>query len=145
MSIDVGHCERVVSEGKPDVFYGELAVEGLQTDFYIVPAAAKRKDTSPDMNLKIRGRDGSWVHFGNVWLKDFKTGGGQFMSIQIDGYSLPAPINVAAFPDDEQPKDTPKGRPSQYTLRWGRQRGGRGGPPVDNGGAQAPLNDEIPY
>jgi uncharacterized protein (DUF736 family) len=145
MSIEVGHCERVISEGKPDVFYGELAVEGLQSDFYIVPVPDKRTERSPDMALKIRGRNGQWVHFGNVWLKDFRNGAGQFMSIQIDGYNLPAPVNVAAFPDDEQPKDTPKGRPSQYTIRWGRPRGGRGAPPMDQGAAAAPLNDEIPY
>ncbi|MGB0749701.1 MAG: DUF736 family protein [Magnetospiraceae bacterium] len=141
MSIECGYCIRQEVPGKPTVFHGELEnIPNIGGEFYLIPHPTKRGENSPDYAFKIRAQDGNFVHFGNAWIKNFKDGGGSFFSITIDGPGMGAPVYVSAFPDDEQPKETPKDKPSNFTIRWGRPRGG-----MSMAANQAPVNDAIPY
>lgn len=90
----------------------------------------------------MRGFNGAWESFGNAWRKKMKVGGHMF-SVTLDAPQLPKPIYVAMFPDDEQPKDTPKNLPASYSLSWSRPRRQSG--PVNAPPADAPANDQIPY
>jgi len=142
MSNIVGHAERVQSEGKPDVFYGEIAVGGISGEVYLIPYADKRSDKSPDYEVKMRGFSGDWESYGNAWAKKMKVGG-DMLSVTFDAPQLPQPVYVAMFPDDEQPKDTPKNKAASWSFTWSRPR--RAGGPAMAQPAQAATSDAIPF
>lgn len=140
---EVGHLERMETEGRPTVFMGEVLLPQISGEVCLVPHHSKRSAQSPDFAVKVRSRKGTpWVQMGNAWVKSTKEAKPvDFFSITIDGPTLAAPIYVSAFPDDQQPgKSTDK--PSQFSIRWQRQRGQRqAAMPAD----VPPLDDEIPY
>lgn len=149
MTIECGYLLRVQSEGKPDAFKGEIELQQISGIFFLVPHAAVRNPgKSPTHSFKVKNRAGDYVHFGNAWQKEFKSGQkGYFFSITIDGPGMPHSITVNAWPDDEQPKETPKEYPANFTVRW--QRPKPQGATVIGGGSEAPASgvdqDEIPY
>lgn len=143
MSIDLGYMLRKQVDGKPDVFHGELNHSEYTGEFYLIPAE-KRTDNSPDYVVKVI-LGGGWQERGAAWLKPMKTGG-KYLSLSIDGPEFGQRFYVSGFPDDEQPKDTPKGAPVCYSLKWSRPDASKrsvASTPETGGGA--PLNDEIPY
>jgi len=73
-------------------------------------------DRQPSHRVIARSRTGHEVEVGSAWLKTTKHGpnvGLQFFSITIDHPGLPAPLNVAAFPNRER---------SDWIVTW-RRRG----------------------
>ena len=143
MTVEIGHLEVLKKPGKPTVYMGEISMPEFTGDICLVPypADSGRKANAPAHKtmLRVPGRD--WFHGGNSWRKDMKAGG-WFHSVTIDGPGFANPVYLAGFPDDEQPKDTKPDDPAQFTLKWGRPRGGRSG-----GGAPARSvsDDHIPY
>lgn len=121
MSQNVGYLLRRKVEGRDDVFGGELHLPQISGPVYLIPHDTRRQENSPHYALKVRCSDGDYRPFGNAWVKAMKAGGKMF-SITVDGPTMPAPIYVAAFPDDEQPKEAAKGEPHCYTIRWGRPK-----------------------
>ncbi|OEJ64663.1 DUF736 family protein [Magnetovibrio blakemorei] len=147
MAIECGYVLRRDVEGKPTVYAGEIDFGNIIGDFYLIPVAEKRDPVkSPDYEMKMKSRSGQYGVVGQCWVKKLKAGG-SFFSITVDHpHMTDKPIYLAAFPDDEQPKDTPKGKPANFTLRWSRPKAGNGG--QDFGGAPSPSsvdNDSIPY
>lgn len=143
MSIEVGFLELLKRDGKPNVLLGEINMAGLAGEIAMGPVKVRRDPVnSPHMEIQMKGPRG-WYEAGKAWKKDFTEGGGYFYSLTFDGPQMEKPIYVAAFPDEDQPKDTPKGEAAQWTLKWGRPRGNRRSVMPDDGGAS--LNDEIPF
>lgn len=146
MAIECGYALRRDVEGKPTVYNGEIDFGNIIGEFYLIPHVNVRTENSPQYEFKMRNRSGAFGSVGNAWVKKLKTGG-SFFSITIDHpHITDKPVYIAAFPDDEQPKDTPKNAPANFTLRWSRPRAGAGGQDF-GGGAPAPAtgDDQIPY
>ena len=140
--MEVGHLERLERQGKPPGFIGQIQVGNIVGEIALKLLPSKRTENSPDYEVLLRPENvRSWGVRGAAWVKEFKDGKGQFFSITIDGPEQDAPCYVAAFPADEQPKETPKDKPAIYNIRWGRPRG------VNSGVATTPaaLDDEIPF
>lgn len=146
MTIECGYCLRRESEGKPDVFEGEINFRSIEGHFFLVPHAEKRKENSPDYLFKLKNpRSGDFDQVGNAWVKDMKAGG-SFFSITVDHPALTqAPVYLAAFPDDTQPKDTPKGKSANFTLRWGRPKVGARSDDAAAAAASGVGSDAIPF
>ena len=140
--MEVGHLERIEKEGKPIVFGGQVEVGEVIGDVYLIPIAGPKRDpkNSPDYQVKLRkpNEDG-YRSRGAAWVKEFKDGSGQFFSITFDAPEFLRPVYVAAFPDDEQPKDAKAD--VFFTMRWGRAK------PRDGGAANPDpvADDAIPY
>lgn len=143
---EVGHLERLDVKGRPTVYTGEVLLATLAGDIYLIPHPAKRSDQSPDFAIKFRARaDQPFVAMGNAWIKKTTKGKPvEFFSLTFDGPTLPAPIYVAAFPDDQQP-GKPEDKPSQFTIRWQRQRGGAAAAQATGAALSEALADEIPW
>ena len=147
MSIECGYLLRVQSEGRPDAFKGEIELQQISGVFFLVPHVDVRvPGRSPTHSFKVKNLAGDFVHFGNAWQKQFKNGkAGYFFSITIDGPGMPHSVTVNAWPDDDQPKDTPKDHPANFTVKWQRPKPQPatvigGGAPEASG-----VDDEIPY
>ncbi len=146
MSIDLGYMLRKQVEGKPEVFHGEINHSEYTGEFYLIPVTEKRTDNSPDFVVKVFL--GGWQERGAAWLKPMRTGG-KYFSLSIDGPEFGQRFYLSGFPDDEQPKDTPKGAPVVYSLKWSRPDASKRSAPVTpaTGGGRdgMPVDDEIPF
>lgn len=141
--MEVGHLERVERPNKPVVYLGEIMLGRVSGDICLVPAKVKRTDQSPDFEVKLRQHGTpAWVASGAAWRKPSKDRTGFYFSVTVDGPDFVKPYYVAAFADDEQPKDTAKDKPVFFTVKWGRPRGGGQAPAA---GERQSVDDEIPY
>lgn len=73
----------------------------LNVEFEPIAAADKRGGESPDFQVYARD-GGDLVPLGSAWKKTTSRGAAvvNFLSITLDDPSFPAPLNVAAFPDE---------------------------------------------
>lgn len=143
MTVEVGHLEIVKKPGKPVVYLGEISMPEFTGDICLTPYEKdeSRKPTAPTHKVMLRTEGGGWFHGGNSWRKAMKVGP-FFHSVTIDGPGFRAPIYLAGFPDDDQPKETKADDPAMFTLKWGRPRSNRG---AGSQTAAASIGDEIPY
>lgn len=148
MSIECGYALRVENEGKPTVFRGEVNLGRINGEFYLIPHPQVRNPgKSPEYAVKMKSANGDFATVGNAWVKKMNAGG-SFFSVTVDHpFLTEKPVYLSVFPDDEQPKDTPKSKPANYSVRWSRPRAGAGA--QDFGGAsmggEAVADDHIPY
>lgn len=141
MSMECGHLQRLAKQGKPVAYIGEINIAGIVGEIVLTPHALRRSENSPTHKVSVRSEGREWSQMGNAWKKDMKAGG-WFFSVTLDGPTLPGPVYVTAFPDEDQPKDLPRGDYGEFTIKWGRPRGGRAMQPA----SPAPgLDDAIPY
>lgn len=137
-----GYLNAIVAAGKPEAYMGELNVAGVFVgDVFLVKSAKKISEKSPDFEVKIRRGDGPWMAVGGAWRNEMDKGGYCF-GIAIDAPFMSGPLNVTAFPDDEQPKDAEPDKPSAFTIKWRRARP-RNMAMAGAGAVQ--IDDEIPY
>lgn len=140
MSIELGYLFAREVEGKPTVYQGEIRFQKYSDAIYLIPQP-KKSDKSPDFAVKLKVGD-DYEERGGAWRRPLKAGG-FMLSVAIDGPEFAEPLNAAAFPDDNQPKDTPKNAPVNFTIRWSRIKPRDGAPTAS--GAKPSLEDEIPY
>ncbi|WP_431301810.1 DUF736 domain-containing protein [Sediminicoccus sp. BL-A-41-H5] len=85
----------------------------LNLEFEPIEAADKRGRESPDFT--VYAKDGAdLIPIGSAWKKETTRDGTRFLSITLDDPSFPAPLNLAAFPNDEA-GDT-------WRIVWNRPR-----------------------
>lgn len=87
----IGEFERV--EGS---FVGVINTLSLRATVRIIPTDERRSDKSPDYRI-FAGKGRAPIGVG--WKKT-SDAGRDFVSVQIDDPSLPAPINAALFATD---------------------------------------------
>lgn len=121
--MECGHLERVEApDGKSHGYDGEIALAGVPFNTIgLRPVPVKRSKDSPDFHILTSDRRG-FPQVGAAWLKDFKDGSGQFLSITFDAPDMAKRVNVAAFPDEEQPKEAE--HDVLFTVKWSRPRPG---------------------
>ena len=142
MSIELGYLLRVDVEGKPSVYHGEISFDGYDGEVFLVPAV-KASDKSPDYTVKLKIAD-AWQERGGAWRRPLKKGG-FLLSLGIDGPEFRQGLNAAAFPDDEQPRETPKNNPATFTIKWSRAKPQAAAPNASASTSGGPVADEIPY
>lgn len=135
MSKKVGWLEEVTSDKTGEVGYmGEINVGIAKGEIALRPVEHKRKSTSPDYRILVKGTRGGFVDFGAVWVKTPEAGGDDFLSMTIDHEVMDKPIYVAAFPPSEEADE------GRYQIVWGRPKGGK-----SVAMASAIDNDEVPF
>jgi uncharacterized protein (DUF736 family) len=87
----------------------------LNLEFEPVETPDKRSAESPDFTVYARD-GGDMVPIGSAWKKESNRGREvtRFLSITLDDPSFPAPLNLAAFPEDHDP--------AQFRIVWNRPR-----------------------
>lgn len=140
--MECGHLNRYQETGKPMAFLGYLDVYGVCAgEVFLVDAGKKRSKGSPDFKVKARAsKEAPWTEVGGAWLTKMDKGG-ECIGMQIDTPGMDRALNVTAFPDDEQPKDTSPGKPEAYTIKWKRPKQGGKSPAA----ADVYANDGLPW
>lgn len=92
----------VMSNGTEEL-HGELRTLDLQKRIVMAPNRYKKSENAPDYLIKASGLGGE-INIGNAWLKRKDRIGEspfEFLSITIDDPSMPYPLNVAGFKNEE--------------------------------------------
>jgi uncharacterized protein (DUF736 family) len=114
MTMNVGYLKTL----KDGSIGGYISTLKFSASFMFQPIKDKRSDRAPDYDLSVRTKDGREVAVGVVWKREIKRGdqaGKTMFSLAFDDPSLPQPLNVNAYPDEN-------GDPGAYVLSWTRER-----------------------
>lgn len=128
------------SENDAEYFHGRLQLEAVFGEAFLIPNAAKRKETSHDWILKVR-RETGFMEYGAAWNGKSQKGRDQ-ISLSIRAPGVPE-IRAYLFEADDQPvdADTETGLNVVWNVIWYPARG-QGAAPVNQGEG---VSDAIPF
>jgi uncharacterized protein (DUF736 family) len=95
---------KTVMNGSKEELHGEVSTLQMQLKIKLLPNAGKTSENAPDYIVAANGYSGVDIPIGGAWKKTKSKIGGndfEFLSITIDDPSLPNPLNVAAFKNNE--------------------------------------------
>lgn len=113
---DIGH----LMQDQGGAFSGRIRTlaHRLTLELEPIEPGEKRGKDSPDLTVYAK-EGGDLIPVGSAWKKESDRGREvvRFLSITLDDPSFPAPLNLAAFPEDHDP--------TQFRVVWNRPRQAR--------------------
>lgn len=95
---------KAVMNGSKEELHGEVTTLQMQLKIKLIPNTGKMNENAPDYIIAAAGYSGADIPIGGAWKKTKSKIGDvefEFLSITIDDPSLPNPLNVAAFKNNE--------------------------------------------
>ena len=113
----IGYLKKVTNPDSfdGDEFHGEISTLQINLNIKLLPNKDSMSANAPNFIIYALMSSGSEIPIGGAWQKQkMQVSGGtlEFLSISIDDPSLPNPLNVAAFKQDE----------SNYDITWRRRQ-----------------------
>ncbi len=104
-----------VMNGEKEELHGDIATLQMQMKIKLVLNGTKASENAPDYIIAAAGSSGIDIPVGGAWIKRKRQIGDidlEFLSITIDDPSLPNPLNVTAFKNNE----------GGYDITWRRKQ-----------------------
>lgn len=95
---------------------GQITTLQFSGSLTLEPNARKRSEREPSHDAYTTTNHGELVRIGAAWTKAVTAAGREgeeFLSITLDDPSFPAPLNIAAFKDQE---------PGTWNVTWRRRQ-----------------------